>query len=195
MKSKTWRMAGVALVLAAACGTAVADPGWGGRGGYHGGGHRGGYSHGGDGWVVGGALALLAAGTYFALNSPPVYAAPVVGYAPPVSYGYGYGYGEPVYSAPVYAAPAPVYAQPQPQYASAPIARNDYAGGSDIIAYPTKGQSANQQGRDRSECHTWAVNQSGFDPATVSQYTTSVMADSYSRAIGACMTGRGYTLN
>ena len=35
----------------------------------------------------------------------------------------------------------------------------------DIYAYPAKGQSQAQQDRDRNECHSWAVNQTGFDPA------------------------------
>jgi hypothetical protein len=30
--------------------------------------------------------------------------------------------------------------------------------------YPSKGQSPEQQNRDRYECHTWAVQQTGFDP-------------------------------
>jgi hypothetical protein len=33
-----------------------------------------------------------------------------------------------------------------------------------VIAYPTRGQSQEQQSRDRYECHVWAVQQSGFDP-------------------------------
>jgi hypothetical protein len=33
-----------------------------------------------------------------------------------------------------------------------------------VIAYPAKGQSADQQSRDRYDCHVWAVQQSGFDP-------------------------------
>ncbi|HUC67461.1 MAG TPA: glycine zipper family protein [Stellaceae bacterium] len=33
-----------------------------------------------------------------------------------------------------------------------------------VIAYPTRGQSPEQQNRDRYECHVWAVQQSGFDP-------------------------------
>lgn len=35
----------------------------------------------------------------------------------------------------------------------------------EVFAYPTKGQSAEQQKRDRYECHEWAVDQSGFDPS------------------------------
>jgi hypothetical protein len=30
--------------------------------------------------------------------------------------------------------------------------------------YPSKGQSPQQQDRDRYECHNWAVQQTGFDP-------------------------------
>jgi hypothetical protein len=31
--------------------------------------------------------------------------------------------------------------------------------------YPAKGQSAEQQKKDEAECYTWAVQQSGVDPA------------------------------
>src|SRR4051812_39018610 len=31
--------------------------------------------------------------------------------------------------------------------------------------YPAKGQSADQQKKDEGECYTWAVQQSGVDPA------------------------------
>ena len=36
----------------------------------------------------------------------------------------------------------------------------------DLMVYPAKGQSTEQQSKDRYECHTWAVKQSGFDPST-----------------------------
>jgi len=32
------------------------------------------------------------------------------------------------------------------------------------MVYPAKGQSPEQMNRDRYECHSWAVQQSGFDP-------------------------------
>src|SRR5208282_5559425 len=35
----------------------------------------------------------------------------------------------------------------------------------DLFAYPKSGQSTEQQARDRYECHRWAADQSGFDPA------------------------------
>jgi hypothetical protein len=38
------------------------------------------------------------------------------------------------------------------------------ANAQDIMAYPTKGQSADQQKQDRYECHVWASEQSGYDP-------------------------------
>ena len=34
-----------------------------------------------------------------------------------------------------------------------------------VYAYPARGQLADQQDRDRYECHQWAIQQSGYDPA------------------------------
>ena len=34
-----------------------------------------------------------------------------------------------------------------------------------VYVYPTQGQTPDQQNRDRGECHVWAVQQSGYDPA------------------------------
>jgi len=65
----------------------------------------------------------------------------------------------------------------------------------DVIAYPAKGQSAEQQSRDRYECHTWAVSQSGFDPASARTAPAASVADTYKRALGACLTGRDYSVN
>jgi len=35
----------------------------------------------------------------------------------------------------------------------------------EVIAYPSQGQSPEQLDRDRYECHSWAVRQTGFDPS------------------------------
>ena len=35
----------------------------------------------------------------------------------------------------------------------------------DVYIYPNKNQSQQQQSKDRYECHTWAVQQTGFDPS------------------------------
>jgi len=34
-----------------------------------------------------------------------------------------------------------------------------------MYIYPAKGQNQQQQDKDRYECHTWAVQQTGFDPS------------------------------
>ena len=34
-----------------------------------------------------------------------------------------------------------------------------------MFIYPAKGQSQERQDKDRYECHTWAVKQTGFDPS------------------------------
>ena len=38
----------------------------------------------------------------------------------------------------------------------------------DMFIYPADGQSQEQQDRDRFECHSWAVQQTGFDPTNPS---------------------------
>jgi hypothetical protein len=38
------------------------------------------------------------------------------------------------------------------------------AWGQQLFIYPQRGQSPQQQERDRFECHQWAVQQTGFDP-------------------------------
>lgn len=35
-----------------------------------------------------------------------------------------------------------------------------------VYVYPQKNQSPQQQQRDEGECHSWAVNQTGYNPAT-----------------------------
>ncbi|WDY58626.1 DUF6515 family protein [Pseudomonas sp. PSKL.D1] len=80
------------------------------------------------------------------------------------------------------AAPAPVPVAP---------AGNVY----DVVAYPMYGQGQEQQEQDRYQCHRWAVSQSGFDPATATYAPPANIADNYRRALGACFSGRGYSIN
>jgi hypothetical protein len=35
-----------------------------------------------------------------------------------------------------------------------------------VMVYPAQGQTPDQLSRDRYECHTWAVQQTGFDPSS-----------------------------
>jgi hypothetical protein len=64
------------------------------------------------------------------------------------------------------------------------------AGGNQLFIYPRQRQSADQQNRDRSECNSWAVSQTGRDPAN----SGGQMDPDYQRAMGACLDGRGYTV-
>jgi hypothetical protein len=51
---------------------------------------------------------------------------------------------------------------PPPPAAAAPV---EPAPTTQVYVYPTGGQSADRLGRDRYECHLWAVKQSNFDPS------------------------------
>jgi len=64
----------------------------------------------------------------------------------------------------------------------------------DVIAYPAQGQTDDQQARDRYECHSWAVQQSGFDPARAQSAPAESVTGSYRRALAACLQGRGYSV-
>jgi Glycine-zipper domain len=47
----------------------------------------------------------------------------------------------------------------------------------DLMIYPAKGQSPEQQNRDQYECHRWAVQQTGFDPSNPSSASTASGSD------------------
>lgn len=78
-----------------------------------------------------------------------------------------------------------------PQQAPVAVAQSAY----DVMAYPMYNQGPDQQNRDRYECHRWAADQSGFDPALASYAPPAYVADNYRRALGACLSGRGYSVN
>ena len=69
----------------------------------------------------------------------------------------------PYYYSPYYAPPPviireqpPVYFQPAPSVTPSSTER--------IFVYPRQGQSEELQAKDRYECHSWAVSQTGYDP-------------------------------
>ena len=62
----------------------------------------------------------------------------------------------------------------------------------DLYIYPAQGQSEQQQSDDRYECHSWAVQETGYDPID-SDYDADRRAE-YLRAMTACLTGRGYSV-
>ena len=74
---------------------------------------------------------------------------------------------------------------------------------SDLMVYPKNGQSQDQQGKDKFECHRWAAEQSGFDPSLGSPAAggggTAMTSNpgkrsDYFRAQAACLEGRGYSV-
>jgi hypothetical protein len=74
---------------------------------------------------------------------------------------------------------------------SAPLAAPMGGGSGEVYLYPRNGQSDAQTQNDRYECHSWAVNQTGFDP-TRSAGQSGNAAD-YRRAMIACLDARGYS--
>ena len=67
-----------------------------------------------------------------------------------------------------------------------------------MFIYPRKGQSEQQQAKDRYECHNWAVSQTQYDPTQptggVPESQTNQKRADYQRAMGACLDARGYTV-
>lgn len=76
-----------------------------------------------------------------------------------------------------------------------PVAQGPSGNAYDVVAYPMHGQGQEQQDQDRYQCHRWAVSQSNFDPATAPSAPPANVADNYRRALGACFSGRGYSIN
>ena len=56
------------------------------------------------------------------------------------------------------------------------------------------GTSSTQQARDRYECHSWAVSESGFDPSTGAQATDNNQVILYNDSLRACLESRGYVV-
>ncbi|WP_050485334.1 hypothetical protein [Bordetella bronchiseptica] len=197
MKSRRLQLAGVALMMAAACGQAVAGGGHHGHHGYYGGyGHSHGSSS--DGWWIAGALALVAAGTYLAVSSQPSYAPAAQYSAGGITYTPPGGYAASPYDSTVYDPPSydPPTAYEDAGYAPAGHGQPAYDDGT-VAGYPVAPQgagiarTATRQPAGEAACRREAMNQSGYDPATPSAWTTGVSVDSYQRALSACLAGRG----
>lgn len=59
------------------------------------------------------------------------------------------------------------------------------------MVYPAKGQSAQQQDRDRYECHDWARAQSGYDPTQAAPQATATMPGAPSTGAAGRSPGTG----
>lgn len=57
------------------------------------------------------------------------------------------------------------HATPLGVYSALILLASGAAGAQQLIVYPARGQTLEQSERDKSECMTWARQQSGFDPA------------------------------
>ena len=72
------------------------------------------------------------------------------------------------------------------------------SGSEDVFVYPKNGQSEAQQATDRYECHSWAVQKTGFDPTrplgNVAESEVDAKRADYRRAEGACLDARGYSV-
>ena len=70
--------------------------------------------------------------------------------------------------------------------------------GEKLFVYPRKGQSEEQQAKDRYECHRWAVGQIGWDPTqskgVVPEAQMNQKRADYKRAMGACLDAHDYTV-
>ena len=149
-------------------------------------GHGGFYGYGGflPGLIIGGALGWGLGPRYY--YPPRVYYPPPAYYPPPPNYYY-------------YPPPPPpeYYYPPSAERSQAPPAASPGAGARMFI-YPRQSQSEEQQNQDFDACHSWAVNQTGFDPAKPPDGTPDAQSiqksSDYLRAISACLDGRGYTL-
>ncbi len=97
---------------------------------------------------------------------------------------------------PVVAAP-PATGSPTPTYVqqsapSQPSAQAPNPAQTQLYAYPKNGQTATQSTFDRIECERWGSGQTGYAPGQ-SVENAQRKAD-YSRAVSACLEGRGYTV-
>jgi len=72
------------------------------------------------------------------------------------------------------------------------------AGNEQVFMYPKNGQSAEQQAKDRYECHRWASGETGYDPTAsgggVPPEQSAAKRADYHRAMSACLEGRGYSV-
>lgn len=72
-------------------------------------------------------------------------------------------------------------------WADTPQATSSLAASVGLFAYPSKGQTAEQQKKDETECYDWSKQQSGFDPAAPppTQQATAPPKDTAPAAKGA----------
>ncbi len=73
--------------------------------------------------------------------------------------------------------------------AAAIAALTGVAWGQQAIVYPAKGQSAEQQQKDRGECQVWATQHTGIDPVALAQTPATAPARSGHEVAGGAVGG------
>ena len=88
---------------------------------------------------------------------------------------------------------------PSGEMAPEETAPEDAAPGGHLYAYPKNGQSLQQQARDRQACDAWARSPAGADTDATTGIGNGDDPGSstmdYRRALSACLTGRGYSVD
>ncbi|MDB6145763.1 MAG: hypothetical protein JWP80_4807 [Pseudomonas sp.] len=62
----------------------------------------------------------------------------------------------------------------------------------DLTAYPVKNQTLDQEQQVSHDCHMSAVEQSGFDPASVTYKPAPEVITGYQQSMSKCFIGQGY---
>jgi hypothetical protein len=107
-------------------------------------------------------------------------------FGPRIGLGFGFGPYAP------YGWYDPWFYGPYPYAYRAPPAREETP--DKLFVYPNHDQPAEQMAQDQRECNSWAVEQSGLDPATAKRRAKAQHQDEYNRAYVACLEGRNYTV-
>ena len=88
--------------------------------------------------------------------------------------------------------PTPIYVRQSAS--SQPAAQTPAAAQTQLYAYPKNGQTATLSTFDRIECERWGSGQTGYMPGQSVENTQPQRRADYSRAVSACLEGRGYTV-
>lgn len=84
---------------------------------------------------------------------------------------------------------------PPPQPPPSPSAATSLPQQEQMFMYPRNGQNEKQQAADRYQCHSWAVNQTNYDPTQPPGGMPSIQKNAdYRRAMAACLDAHGYTV-
>jgi hypothetical protein len=138
-------------------------------------------------------IFLLAALGAVALTSLPAEASHRHFYGPYLGFGYGF-YSPYSYYSPWYGPHFGVGIRLGDRYSDRRVRTTERGEqrALKLYVYPAAGQSEAQTSEDRYECHVWAADESGHDPALGAGSRDD--AESYTRAFTACMEGRNYVV-